>query len=284
MRIERDEGRRCGWVVTKEDIMQRGSTVTGVIVTAAMLVSCGGDDTSDGSGSTPSAEVEETAPDEPSGDADTGDAEPEPADDADQPVESDADQADQADPADDGDRIVDVSGVDWATVDLTTIDWERIDLDDVDFAATESNPTAEQVSEADLAVIQERMAAQFGSGAATLTIGDNTWELEGFQCAFESSGVLNDGRTLGTNLMDEIDGTRVQMQIDVESDGTAQFTLDDLDDFENPSISYLEMTDITVTVDGNTVRAEGGVTDEASGTFDVLPMTFEGECGPGSIR
>ena len=74
------------------------------------------------------------------------------------------------------------------------------------------------------------------------------------------------------------------MQIDVYDDGTAQFTMDDIEDFENPSINYLETTDIVVTVDGNIVRAEGDVTDEASGNFEVVPMTFEGECGPSSLR
>lgn len=265
------------------------SKLAGMIVVAAMIVSCGGDDdasnveeTDDAVGvEEPSANDEADSVDE----ADATDADPEPSDSG--VTEADGDDNgddDHAGDAGDGDRTMDVSGIDWATVDLTTIDWANVDLDDVDFAAIESNPTVDQVSDADLAIVQERMAAQFGSGAATLTIGDNTWDLEGFQCAFESSGVLNDGRTLGTNLMDQIDGVRIQMQIDVEADGTAQFTLDDIDDFENPSISYLETTDIAVTVDGNTVRAEGDVTDEASGNSEVVPMTFEGECGPDSIR
>lgn len=140
------------------------------------------------------------------------------------------------------------------------------------------------LSAEDIAIIEERNAARFGSGDVTLTVGDRTWDFDGFQCAFESSGLLNEGTTLGTNLIGEVDGARIQMQIDVYDDGAAQFTMDDIDDFENPSISYLETTDIVVTVDGSTVRAEGDVTDEASGNFDVVPMSFEGECGPGSAR
>jgi hypothetical protein len=262
--------------------------LTGTVMVAALLVSCGGDDdASDASETDTATGVEEPPADETdiTDDADGSDPDPEPADsDGSDAGDDNADGGDGADDAGDGDRTVDASGIDWATVDLTTIDWANIDLADVDFGATESNPTVDQVSDADIAIIQERMAAQFGSGAATLTIGDNTWELEGFQCAFESSGLLNDGRTLGTNLIDEIDGVRIQMQIDVEADGTAQFTLDDIDDFENPSISYLETTDIEVTVDGNTVRAQGDVADETSENFDVVPMTFEGECGPDSVR
>ncbi len=261
--------------------MFRSHTMVGAIVAAAILVSCGGDDTTDTSGADASTGVEEPAPAD-NDDVASDDADPEPTDSG---GDADADDTDDDGGGDEaGGPTVDVSGVDWATVDLSTIDWENIDMDDVDLVAIEDNPTVDRISDADIAVIQERMAAQFGSGAATLTIADSTWEFEGFQCAFESSGVLNDGRTLGTNLFGEIDGARVQMQIDVSDDGTAQFTLDDIDDFENPSVSYLETTDITVTVDGDSVRAEGDVTDQASEDFDVVPMTFEGECGPGSLR
>ena len=267
--------------------MHRSHTMVGVIVAATMLVSCGGDDTADTSGADATTDVDEPAPADAADAAASDDADPEPTDSGGDPGVDDADDADADDAGggdDDGGPTVDVSGIDWATVDLSTIDWENIDMNDVDLVAVEDNPTVDRISDADLAVIQERLAAQFGSGAATLTIADSTWEFEGFQCAFESSGVLNDDRTLGTNLFGEIDGARIQMQIDVYDDGAAQFTLDDIDDFENPSVSYLETTDITVTVDGDSVRAEGDVTDQASESFDVVPMTFEGECGPGSLR
>ncbi len=199
-------------------------------------------------------------------------------------VDEQVDDDDSGSDVDAGDESVDTSGVDWATVDLTTIDWANIDMDDVDLVAIEENPTVENISADDLAIIQERLTASSGSGAATLTIAGQTWQFEGFQCAFESSGVLNEGTTLGTNIIGEADGVQIQMQIDAYRDGTAQFTMDDIEDFENPAFSYLETTDIAVTVDGDTVRAEGEVTDQASGNFEVVPMTFEGECGPGSLR
>lgn len=257
--------------------MYRSRTMVGLIIAGALTVSCGGgDDSTDTSGADSGTSDQESAPDDAAPDDTPDDAAPD--------DDGDDGDGDGDDGGGGGGETVDVSVVDWATVDLSTIDWANIDMDDIDLIAIEDNPTVAQISEADLAVIQERMAAQFGSGVATLTIADSTWELEGFQCAFESSGVLNDDRTLGTNLFGEIDGARVQMQIDVYDDGAAQFTLDDIDDFENPSVSYLETTDITVTVDGDVVRAEGDVTDQASESFDVLPMTFEGECGPGSLR
>lgn len=263
--------------------------VAGWILVGLLVTSCGGDDDAD-------ADADESETSEQTSQTETG---TEPADDDDAPSGDDGDTPDgataaadddtagAADGDDDGgddDGATDGSDVDWATVDLSTIDWANIDLGDIDFGAIEENPTIDQISEADLTIIQERMAAQFGTGAVTLTIGDRSWEFDGFRCGFESAGVLNEGTILGTNLFGEVDGTRFQLQIDVYDDETAQFTMDDLDDFENPTISYLETEDITVEIDGNTIRASGDVTDQASETFDVAPMTFEGECGPDSLR
>jgi hypothetical protein len=258
-----------------------------IAAAALVMTACGGDDSSD-EADAGAVDVAESTADETTDADDQSRDEPTQVDEpGDTTEQNDATEPEgEPEPADQADDGGSVSGadVDWATVDLTTIDWANIDLDDIDFAATDDNPTTADLSEADLAIIQERMAARFGSGAATLTVGDRTFDFEGFQCAFESSGVLNDGTTLGTNLFGEVDGAQIQMQIDVYDDGTAQFTMDDIDDFENPSVSFIETTDIAVTVDGDTVRAEGDVTDQASDTFDVVPMTFEGECGPGSIR
>jgi hypothetical protein len=254
--------------------MIRTHAKAGLLVAVMVIASCGGDDSADSPELEPgdAVSVDEDPGAEPASGDDVGDN------------QAGDDDSDGDEDAGDGGGSVDVSGVDWASVDLTTIDWANIDMDDVDFVAIEDNPTVEGISEDDIALIQERMAAMFGSGAATLTIADRTWQFEGFQCAFESSGVLNEGTALGTNIFGAIDGVQVQMQIDVYDDGTAQFTMDDIEDFENPSVNYLETTDITVTVDGDTVRAAGDVTDQASENFDVVAMTFEGECGPGSLR
>ncbi|NNC75548.1 MAG: hypothetical protein HKN93_08575 [Acidimicrobiia bacterium] len=240
----------------------------GLLVVAMAAAACGGTDPTD------SSEPEPT--DAPSVEEDVGSV--------DAQADDQVDNQDSGADVDAGGGSADVSGVDWASVDLTTIDWANIDMDDVDLVAIEDNPTVANISADDLAIIQGRLAASFGSGVATLTIADRTWQFEGFVCAFESSGVLNEGTTLGTNILDEADGVRIQMQIDVYSDGTAQFTMDDIEDFENPAFSYLETTDIAVAVDGDTVRASGEVTDQASENFDVVAMSFEGECGPGSLR
>lgn len=262
--------------------------IVGLVVVGVILASCGGDDEQAESGAEPGRTSDQDSADDATEDA-TSDAGGDAAGDGDADDQTDSDDGDgDADSGDGGDADRasggDAGDIDWATVDLSTIDWANIDLADLDLLAIEENPTLDGISDEDRAIIGERMAAQFGSGAVTLTVGDRTWEFDGFDCAFESSGLLNDGTTLGTNLFGEVEGVRIQMQIDVYDDGDAQFTMDDIEDFENPSVSYLETTDITVDVDGNTITASGDVTDQASESFDVVPMTFEGECGPGSIR
>jgi hypothetical protein len=198
---------------------------------------------------------------------------------------------DVAQPSDEGggfsDGMIDVSDVDWSTVDLTTIDWENIDMAQVKFGLIDKNPTVGDLSPDVIAIIQRRMAESapsFGSGAVTVTIDDRTFEFGGYQCGFESSGLLNEGTTFGSNLFGEVDGVRIQLQIDSYDDGTAQFTMDDIEDFDNPSVSYLESQGISVSIDGNDVHAEGLVTDQTQDTFPRVPMTFDGSCGPTSIR
>jgi hypothetical protein len=259
-------------------------SIRGLVVVGVLLAACGGDDT-------PADRAEQVSADDgtATGDMATDDATTDDPAIDDEMVDDDAGGGysgggDAGDDGGGGGGRVDASGIDWATVDLTTIDWANIDLADLDLRAIEDNPTVDQISEADRAIIGERMAAQFGTGSVSLTIADRSWEFDGFQCAFESSGVLRDGVVLGTNLFAEVEGVRIQLQIDAYDDGTAQFTMDDIDDFENPSVSYLETTDIEVDVDGNTVTGSGDVTDQASANFDVVPMTFEGECGPDSLR
>jgi hypothetical protein len=157
----------------------------------------------------------------------------------------------------------------------------------VRFGLIDKNPTAGDLSPDVLAIIQRRMAESaptFGSGEVTLTIGDRTFEFEGYQCAFESSGVLNEGTTFGSNLFAEVDGARIQLQIDSYDDGNSQFTMDDIDDFENPSVNYSARQEVAVTIDGTDVHAEGLVVDQTQDTFPEVAMTFDGICGPGSIR
>ena len=223
---------------------------------------------------------------------------------ADEPAEDASPEDDAADDAgddgaDDGDTsgMIDGSDVDWATVDLTTIDWENIDMNTIDYTALEGNPTAANLDEDTLALVQERYANEVaagggdvGSGEATLTIGSETWEFEGFICAFGYANTESEVFSFSSNAFGTLDdGTRTQLQANIWDetgsdsltgpDTDHEITFDDIDNFDDPKVDWL-MNDSELMIDGVQVSAEG--TFRGLGTGVEQPGSFVGECGPGS--
>lgn len=197
----------------------------------------------------------------------------------------------------DDDGPVDGSVVDWATVDLTAIDWVSIDMSTVDFAAIEENPTAANVDEATVALIQQRYAdevavggGEAGSGEATLTIGAETWEFDGFVCAWGFQNTRSDVFSFSSNAFGSLaDGTRTQLQLGIWDDtGTGalsgpgtehEVTFQDIDDFDDPAVDW-SLLGPEFTFDGVEVSVEGTFFDEVNRAEQQ--GSFVGECGPGS--
>lgn len=188
--------------------------------------------------------------------------------------------------------LIDGSSIDWATVDLKTIDWVNIDLSTLDFSALEDNPSAGNLDADTVALIQARMAERAGSGRATLTIGDETWEFEGFVCAIGFANTESEVFSLSTNAFGvHSDGTRVQMQADIwDNSGEDRITgpdldhsvsLDDIEDFDNPVVSWEMINESGIVMDGNKLTAEGLFSDGASGQREI-PGRLDAECGLGS--
>lgn len=134
-----------------------------------------------------------------------------------------------------------------------------------------------------------------GSGSATLVVGDHTYQFDSFVCAFGYSSTQSATFSFSSNFIGEVDGVRVQMQLDVEDpsggdrltgDGVVQrIHLDDISDFENPAIS-VSSNDLAATFDGDNITAEGTFWDAIAdpGRLTPLPGTFEATCGAGSRR
>lgn len=175
--------------------------------------------------------------------------------------------------------------IDWATVDLTTIDWERIDFREIDWEAISNNPTAENLDEETVALIQSRMSR----GEATLTIGDQTWEFDNFDCVLGHENTRSDIFSFTTNSTGTFDGVRTQMQVTIEDpSSTGQVSgdatvhrvdFDDIDDFDNPSIKWTMNTPNAVTIDGYTVTVEGNFNDDRTPAVDEqIPGALEATC------
>ncbi len=139
-----------------------------------------------------------------------------------------------------------------------------------------------------------------GAGSATLTIGDETWDFAGFMCAFgheetQSAVYSFSSNSFGTHST----GARVQMQAEIrdesgqgryEGDGIVyELSLDDIDDFENPSVSWSSSNselfpgagsgDAVVRIDGKHVTAEGKFDDGRTDETEMVPGTLDGTCG-----
>ncbi len=179
----------------------------------------------------------------------------------------------------------DVSGVDWATVDLTTIDWATVDMRQVDWDAIGDNPTVESLDETAIDLIRSRRSP----GHATLTIGDEVFDFDNFDCASGHENTESERYSFTTNSFGEFDGVRTQMQFtvadesstgQVEGEGVRhRISFNDIDDFENPSIDWSMGETDSVSIDGYDLSVSGTFNDGLTeGISEDIPGTLEAEC------
>jgi len=188
-------------------------------------------------------------------------------------------------------RAQDASEIDWATVDLTTIDWDTIDMSQIDFPALIANPTASDLDSETKILIGNSM----NPGAATLTIGAQTWESDSFLCAFGHDATQSDTYSFSSDARSEHEGARVQVQANIaDQSGQGRFEgpdlnhqvyITDIDDFDNPSIDFEFNAPEGISIDGNTVTAEGLFDDKLTpGVVEEIPGALDATCGDGSRR
>ncbi|HEY3428367.1 MAG TPA: hypothetical protein VGK83_06830 [Acidimicrobiia bacterium] len=183
------------------------------------------------------------------------------------------------------------SEIDWATVDLTTIDWATIDMSQVDHTAIRENPTASNLDDETIALIGSRM----NPGSATLVIGDQTWEFDSFLCAFGHGATQSDVYSFSSDARGDHEGARVQMQANIRdesgegryegADLTHQVYIEDIDNFSSPSINFEFTGPEGITIEGNTLTADGLFDDQlTTDTIEEIPGNLDATCGDGSRR
>lgn len=140
--------------------------------------------------------------------------------------------------------------------------------------------------------------APAGSGAATLTIGDETWEFDSFQCAFGYDATQSQIFSFSSNAFGEDGGgARVQMQANIQDDSGQEryegegviydVTIDDIENFQDPSVAWEARgpaNDVTVEIDGDRVTAQGVFDDLLTDPIEEIPGTLDATCGSDSIR
>lgn len=119
-------------------------------------------------------------------------------------------------------------------------------------------------------------------GSATLTVGDQTWEFQTVICAFGEAQTGQEGAEFILSAIE--DG--MQLYATIDSWGH-RVSLDDIEDFENPSVS-LQASDASfggqagnaefIEVSGKSVRAAAVFADMSGDGFDESPGTLVGTC------
>lgn len=135
----------------------------------------------------------------------------------------------------------------------------------------------------------------FVTGSATLVVGDRTFEFDNYYCAQGSSNTGNAAVSFSSGAFGDYEGTRIQLDVSIldfdeqnrmEGDGTTQsVTLDDVEDFENPSVGLRAISGVLSTVsfliqyDGTTVTAEALFDDSTTDEIEEIPGTLTATCG-----
>ena len=99
-------------------------------------------------------------------------------------------------------------------------------------------------------------------GGIVLTIGDETWDFPGAQCAFYNAKAGEDGSEW--NVSNVQDGLQVYVYVEP---GFEEVTIDDITNGGNPTVSWVAEGDaLTLTVNGDDIVAEGTFTDNVGGS------------------
>lgn len=149
---------------------------------------------------------------------------------------------------------------------------------DAEPAAGDEAPVDEVVEDAEefaenQADALEEVQEQQGGGSARLVVGDEEWVFDSVLCAFGEEQIGQEGAEFVLSSIQ--DG--LQLYASIDSFGHS-IGLDDIEDFENPSVSLGSEGDGFISVDGTSVSAEAEFIDFTGDDLTTTPGTFEATC------
>lgn len=116
------------------------------------------------------------------------------------------------------------------------------------------------------------------NGSATLTVGDETYTFDGYGCAFGEETQNENVEFSSTAFGESATGARTQLSVDITL-GIHAVTLNDIDDFENPSVAWDGIVDGEIQIDGDNISAQATFDDRTTpDVLEEIPGTFEGTC------
>lgn len=143
--------------------------------------------------------------------------------------------------------------------------------DDPVEAAEQATEDVEEMAETMRENLEGQQADQ-GGGSASLTVGDETWTFERVLCAMGEEEIGQEGAELVlTSIQDGL-----QFYVSIDSFGHS-VTLDDIEDFQNPSVSLHSRSEDFIKVDGKNVSGEMAMVS-GEDVMTELEASFEGVC------
>ncbi len=106
---------------------------------------------------------------------------------------------------------------------------------------------------------------QAGGGTATLTVGNDTYSFDSALCAFDSE-TGNEDFTFSLSAI----GDGMQLSVDSGPTYGDNITLDDIEDFDNPTVGWSSDGDGFLTIDGLDVSAEADFIDTTDETLQTV--------------
>lgn len=158
---------------------------------------------------------------------------------------------------------------------------EAPETTEADTTESDAMEEAEEMAE-DLAEDLEETQEAVGGGSATLTVGDQTWTFDSVLCAFGEDEIGQEGAVF--NLSAIQDG--LQLYASIDSFGHS-VTLDDIEDFENPSVALEAGGPIAsltggeeefIELDGKNVSAAAAFVDNTTDEIETTEGTLEATC------
>jgi len=119
----------------------------------------------------------------------------------------------------------------------------------------------------------EEQQQAVGGGSASFTIEGATFTFDSVLCAFGEEETGQEGAEFVLSAIQ--DGTQLYFSIDRFGHSVS---LEDIEDFENPSVSWSSRGEDFIEIDGRSASGEAGFVDGTSDSFDELPGSFEGTC------
>lgn len=126
---------------------------------------------------------------------------------------------------------------------------------------------------AEMADSLEQMQNREGGGTATLVVGDQTWTFDSVLCAFGEEQIGQEGAVFNLSSIQE--GMQMYASIDGFGDSVS---LNDIEDFENPSVDLNAFGDDFLVLDGKSVSGETDFIDGTSDDYTPIHGSFEGTC------